>query len=131
MRPPLVDVVDDDPANQKLLRLLAEQAGCRVRTHVSAESALAAARDEAPVVAVIDVQLSGRIDGLALVRQLRATPATAATWIIVVSAFAGLADEMWARVAGCDLWLPKPIDTREFLLHLSQLTAASDRGEGA
>ena len=128
---PLVEIVDDDPGNQKLLRLLAEQAGCRVVAHVTAEAALLAARDEPPAVAVVDVQLSGRMDGLALVRALRAAPETAAVPIMVVSAFAALADEARARAAGCDVWMSKPIDTSEFMMRLRALVELSDESTPA
>ena len=128
---PLVEIVDDDPGNQKLLRLLAEQAGYRVVAHVTAEAALRAARDEPPAVAVVDVQLSGRMDGLALVRALRAAPETAAVPIMVVSAFAALADEARARAAGCDVWMSKPIDTSEFMMRLRALVELSDESTTA
>ena len=124
----LVDILDDDPRNQKLLRLLVERAGCEARTHATAETALAAMRADPPAVALIDVQLPGPTDGLTVVRALKAAPETAGITVVVVSAFASLADEARAREAGCDLWIPKPVDVREFLARLARLTGTADGG---
>lgn len=127
MTSPLVDIVDDDPGTQKLLRLLAEQAGCRVRTHAAAASALAAMRDDPPAIAVIDVQLPGSVDGLAVIAALRSAPETAGVAVVVVSAFASLADETRARAAGCDVWMSKPIDTRALRRSLVRLGGAPEQ----
>ena len=127
----LVDILDDDPRNQKLLRLLVERAGCEARTHAGAATALAAMRADPPAVALIDVQLPGPMDGLAVVRALKAVPETAGIIVVVVSAFASIADEARAREAGCDLWMPKPVDVREFLACMARLTgSAADRTAG-
>jgi CheY-like chemotaxis protein len=110
-----VDVVDDDPAHRKLMRILIAEAGYSPRTHAAAESALEIARRSPPVLVIADVQLSGGMDGVALTRALKAAPETANIPVLVVSAFAAASDEAAARRAGCDAWLPKPLDTREFV----------------
>lgn len=115
----LVDIVDDDPGNQKLLRVLVERAGGRARVHADGAAALAAMRARPPAVAVLDVQLPGVMDGIALTRTLKAAPETARVVVAVVSASATLGDERRARLAGCDYWLAKPIDIRAFLEWLS------------
>lgn len=110
-----VDVVDDDPAHRKLMRILVAEAGYSVRTHAAAESALEVARRSPPALVIADVQLCGGMDGVALTRALKAAPETANVPVLVVSAFAAASDEAIARRAGCDAWLPKPLDTREFI----------------
>ena len=122
----LVEIVDDDPPNQKLLRVLAESAGFRTRAHTTAEAALIAMRTDPPAIAAIDVQLAGRMDGLELTRILKSAPETSRIIVIVVSAFAALADEARARAAGADVWMPKPIDTRELVALLRNLAASQD-----
>jgi CheY-like chemotaxis protein len=59
----------------------------------------------------MDLQLPG-IDGLELTRRLKADPATAGIVVVAVTAYAMTGDEDRARAAGCDGYLPKPIDTR-------------------
>ena len=78
-------------------------------------------RADPPAIAAIDVQLAGPMDGLELTRILKAAPETARIIVIVVSAFASLADEARARAAGADVWMSKPIDTRELVALLGKL----------
>ena len=110
-----VDIVDDDAAHRKLMRILVSEAGYVARTHATAEAALESARRDPPALVIADIQLPGAMDGVALTRALRAAPETAHLPVLVVSAFAGAADEARARRAGCDAWLAKPLDTREFV----------------
>ena len=117
-----VDVVDDNGAHRKLMRLLLTGAGYEAREHACADAALSAVRRDPPVLLVADVQLSGEMDGLALARVVRTESATARIPILVVSALASHEDEMRARRAGCDAWLPKPFDTREFVALVHWLT---------
>lgn len=118
-----MDVVDDNAAHRKLMRILLVDAGYAPRTHRSAPPALEAARREVPALVVADVQLPGEMDGLALTRALKAAPETADVPVLVVSAYAAPHDEARARRAGCDAWLPKPIDTREFVALVHWLVA--------
>jgi two-component system, cell cycle response regulator DivK len=110
-----VDVVDDDAAHRKLMRILVTEAGYAPRTHATAEAAFEIARLDPPALVIADIQLPGTMDGIALTRALKAAPETAHVPVLVVSAFAAAADEARARRAGCDAWLAKPLDTREFV----------------
>jgi len=59
------------------------------------------------------LQLPG-LDGLELTRRLKADPATRDIKIIAVTAYAMKGDQEKALAAGCDAYVPKPIDTRGF-----------------
>ena len=59
-------------------------------------------------VVVTGVRLRGEIDGIALIRQLRADSRTKLKPIIVLTACAFEADRRCAQQAGCDAFLPKP-----------------------
>jgi len=59
----------------------------------------------------MDIQLPG-IDGLELVRQLRADAASRDLLIIAVTAYAMKGDQERAFAAGCNGYITKPIDTR-------------------
>jgi two-component system, cell cycle response regulator DivK len=104
-------VVDDNPVNLKLLRVLLTSEGLAVRTAGHAEQALEAIRASPPRLILMDVQLPG-IDGLELTRRLKADPATRGIPIVAVTASAMKGDEERARAAGCDGYVSKPIDTR-------------------
>jgi CheY-like chemotaxis protein len=104
-------VVDDNPANLKLVRILLSGEGYDVRVAADAEEALSVLRGFRPRLILMDLQLPG-MDGLALTARLKAEPATRDIEIIALTAYAMKGDEERARAAGCDGYITKPIDTR-------------------
>lgn len=114
MNEQFVDVVDDDAAHRKLMRILVAGTGFTPRLHAFAETALETARRSPPALVIADVELRGGMDGVALTRALKSSPETAGIPVLLISAFAA-PDEARARRAGCDAWLAKPLDTREFV----------------
>jgi two-component system, cell cycle response regulator DivK len=104
-------IVDDNPANLKLARVVLEGGGFDVRTVTDAEEALATLEGFTPRLILMDLQLPG-MDGFDLTRKLKADPARAAIIIVAVTSYAMKGDEEKARAAGCDGYLAKPIDTR-------------------
>jgi len=103
-------IVDDNPTNSKLARVLLEAEGFVVRTADDAEIALELLQSMVPAVILMDLQLPG-IDGLELTRRLRADARWNQTWIIALTAYAMNGDEHKALAAGCDAYVTKPIDT--------------------
>lgn len=104
-------IVDDNPLNMKLVNVLLTGEGYEVRTASDAQEALALVRECPPRLILMDIQLPG-IDGLELTRRLKADPATRDIAIIGLTAYAMKGDEQRIRAAGCDGYIPKPIDTR-------------------
>jgi two-component system cell cycle response regulator DivK len=104
-------IVDDNPTNAKLLAYVLARQGHQVATAADADQALAAIARDRPRLILMDLQLPG-IDGFELTRRLKADPATAGIVVVAVTAYAMTGDEDRARAAGCDGYLPKPIDTR-------------------
>lgn len=104
-------VIDDNPQNLKLTRLVLAQEGYEVRTAADGEEALGVLREFAPRVILMDLQMPG-MDGFELTRRLKHDPATKDIVIIALTAYAMRGDEARARAAGCDGYLAKPIDTR-------------------
>jgi CheY-like chemotaxis protein len=104
-------IVDDNPVNLKLVRVLLMTEGYDVRTASDAEEALAVLQHFRPRLILMDIQLPGR-DGLELTRQLKASSATREIMILALTAYAMKGDEDKAFAAGCDGYVPKPIDTR-------------------
>jgi two-component system cell cycle response regulator DivK len=103
-------VVDDNPLNLKLLRLVLRAEGYDVRTARDAEEALELLGGFRPRVILMDVQLPG-MDGLELTRRLKAAPATRGIVIIAVTSHAMKSDQERALAAGCDDYVTKPLDT--------------------
>lgn len=106
-------IVDDNPANLKLARVVLASQGYDVHTAADAEEALALLRDFTPRLILMDVQLPG-MDGLELTRRLKADPALRGVVIVGLTAYAMKGDEERVRAAGCEGYIAKPIDTRRF-----------------
>lgn len=112
-------IVDDNPQNLKLARVILVGAGYEVRTAEDAEGALEVLRTFRPLVILMDLQLPG-MDGLELTRRLKVEPASAHIAIIALTAYAMKGDEERALAAGCDGYITKPIS----IDHLVQTVAA-------
>jgi len=106
-------IVDDNPDNLDLARILLEAKGWEMRAAEDALQALEILRTYHPHLVLMDVQLPG-MDGLELTRKLRSQPAFEDVMIVALTAYAMRADEESARAAGCDGYITKPIDTRSF-----------------
>jgi CheY-like chemotaxis protein len=104
-------IVDDNPANLKLVRFILVREGYDVHTAADAEEALVVLKSRAPRLILMDLQLPG-MDGLELTRRLKASPATRSIFVVALTAYAMKGDEEKALAAGCDGYLAKPIDTR-------------------
>ncbi|MBW3621697.1 MAG: response regulator [Actinobacteria bacterium] len=102
-------IVEDDPAVATMLDMTFSLEG--YETEVVAEGTAALARLEGPPVdvVVLDVMMP-EVDGLDVLRALRALPAWDGTRVIVSTALASDAD-LWAGwSAGADYYLTKPFD---------------------
>jgi two-component system cell cycle response regulator DivK len=106
-------IVDDNPVNLKLARVILMKEGYTVRTAMDAEEALTVLETFKPRLILMDIQLPG-MDGCALTRRLKADPATKEAIIIGLTAYAMKGDEQRVLEAGCDRYVAKPIDTRTF-----------------
>lgn len=106
-------VVDDNATNLKLATRVLEIEGHLVDQAADAEQALAYLHGCVPDLILMDIFLPG-MDGLTLTRLLKADPRWHAIPVIALTAFAMKGDEQKAREAGCDGYVTKPIDTREF-----------------
>jgi CheY-like chemotaxis protein len=103
-------IVDDNPQNLKLARVILTVEGYDVRTASDAEEALSVLATFVPRLILMDLQLPG-MDGLELTRQLKADPECRGIRIIALTAYAMKGDEEKALAAGCDGYVTKPIDT--------------------
>jgi two-component system, cell cycle response regulator DivK len=110
-------VVDDNQANLKLASDLLEIDGFTVYRCNDAESTIEIIRHHIPDLILMDVALPG-MDGLELTRQLKSDPRTAGVKIVALTAFAMKSDSEKVFAAGCDGYITKPIDTRQFIKQL-------------
>jgi two-component system, cell cycle response regulator DivK len=113
-------VVEDNPSNMKLTRYLLEQAGHHVLESGDASLAIQIARTHVPDLILMDVQLPG-VDGLTATRMLKADPDLRHVPVVALTALAMRGDEQRILAAGCDGYIAKPIEYRQFLARIEEL----------
>ncbi len=104
-------IVDDNPQNLKLARILLSGEGYDVRTAADADEARETLRSFRPRLILMDLQLPG-MDGLELTRRLKAEAGMRDTIVLALTACAMRGDGQRALEAGCDGYIAKPVDTR-------------------
>jgi two-component system, cell cycle response regulator DivK len=106
-------IVDDNPMNLKLEKRLLEIEGYQVLTAKSAKETLKVLGYFRPRLILMDFQLPV-LDGMELTRKLRKDPANRDIVIVMLTSYDQQGDEQKARAAGCDGYIPKPIQTQSF-----------------
>ncbi|HJQ51212.1 MAG TPA: response regulator [Gaiellaceae bacterium] len=116
---PRILVVDDMPANVRLLEAVLEPAGLSVTSASSGPEALERVVSEQPDLVLLDVQMAG-MNGYEVCRRIRENEATALIPVVMVTSH-----DTEARVdgirAGADDFVTKPFDHQELLLRVRSL----------
>jgi CheY-like chemotaxis protein len=112
-------LVEDHPTNRKLFRDIL-QMQFQVQEAGSAQEAQEALETVTPDLILMDMRLPG-MDGLSLIRLLKADPKRSKIPIIGVSTHAMASDIEVAREAGCADYITKPI-TDDPLTFLERVT---------
>lgn len=113
-------VVDDDVRNLRLAVTALEQDGHEVLAVEGGEAGIALALTKAPDLVLMDVQMPG-VDGIEVLRRLRADPRTAALKVAALTALAMKGDRERLLAAGFDGYLEKPIRYKAFLAEVAAL----------
>lgn len=116
-------VVEDTPANMKLVCMLLAKAGYRVLQADNAADGIALARAHQPELVLMDIQLPG-MDGLTATRVLKEDAATCRIKVVALTAFAMKGDEERIIASGCDGYIAKPIQYQHFLAEVARILAA-------
>ena len=111
-------VVEDNPSNLDLARMVLEGNGLTVDTAATGLEGLEKARHLRPDLILMDMQLPG-VDGLAVTRQLKADPTTADIKVVALTANALKGSEEEAIAAGCSGYIAKPIELKKFMLQVT------------
>jgi FixJ family two-component response regulator len=110
--PPVVFVVDDEPAVRISLKRLLRSIGLEARTYASAQEFLHSERPDAPACLVLDVRLPG-LSGLDLQQELAA--ANIDLPIIFVTGHGDIPMSVRAMKAGAVEFLTKPFREQDLL----------------
>ena len=123
---PTILVVEDNATNMKLSTFLLESADYTVLAATNAEIGLALAREGHPDLILMDIQLPG-MDGLQATALLKASEETRDIPVIALTALAMKGDEERILAAGCDGYIAKPLDYKNFLAVVGATLAKAAR----
>jgi CheY-like chemotaxis protein len=115
-------VVEDNDMNMQLVEFLLEEGGFDIVKATSGEEALSITRDPegaALDLILMDIHLPG-VDGLSVVRAMKAEPRTSGVPILALTAHAMRGDRDRFLQAGCDGYISKPIDVKTFIDSIRQ-----------
>jgi len=122
--------IEDNRENRMLVRAVLEASGYVI---VDAEDGLAgieAAIREEPALILLDINLPG-MDGYEIVSIIKSFTNLATTPVIALTAYAMPGDRQRTLVAGCDGYIPKPIDVDAFPRQVMEfLQGKRERVEG-
>ena len=119
----LIVVADDERDIADLLTLNLEMEGYRVETVYDGQAALDAVGALDPDFVLLDVMMP-KLDGLEVLRALKADGATKDIPVIMLTAKAG-DDDVWAGwQAGASYYVTKPFDLEQLVRYLHHLEAA-------
>jgi adenylate cyclase len=107
--PARILVVDDIADNVEILRMRLSSLGYEVVVAEDGEQALARVRDDLPDLVLLDIMMP-KIDGLEVVRRMKADATLPFIPVILVTAKAGQKDVIAGLDAGGDDYLTKPIE---------------------
>jgi CheY-like chemotaxis protein len=106
-------VVEDNPMNMELFKDLLEVQGYEVHEATNGQEALDQVKSNEFDLILMDVQLPG-MDGLTATKMIREDPKNKDIPIIALTSYAMKGDEQRMKEAGCNAYIAKPIDTKEF-----------------
>jgi FixJ family two-component response regulator len=116
--PPLVVVIEDDPASQKTLGRVLRAGGYEPAIYGSAEEFLSSPPKSSPIGLLLDVHLGG-MSGLDLQRRLKAEGSTIP--VIIITGLDDVRGQEQAERLGCVAYLRKPCPAETVLTLLGHL----------
>src|SRR4026208_84086 len=113
-------VVDDTPANIKLLGDLLRHKGYDVSTAVSGEEARAAIARQPPDLVLLNIMMPG-LNGYEVCRKIRENPATALLPVVLCTSLDPAQERAKGIQAGADDFLSKPVNQPELFARVRSL----------
>ena len=117
---PAILIIEDNPDNRDMLARRLKRRGFEVSAAEDGERGLLTARAAPPDLILLDLNLPG-IDGLEVVRRLRADEALREIPVVALTAHAMVGDRELALQAGCDDYDTKPVDLARLMGKINAL----------
>jgi putative two-component system response regulator len=114
-------IVDDEPANIKVLTRVMTRLGYEVLSASDGESALRAVARDPPDLVLLDVQMPG-LDGFEVCRRLKTDPGTRLIPVVLITTLTRSEDRVRGIQAGADDFLTKPPIVAELEARVRSLT---------
>jgi len=128
-RRPSVMLVDDSISIRKFVGQMLEKAGFRVFTAIDGQDALEQLVEQTVDVVVTDLEMP-RLNGYALIEDLRRRPTTREVPVVVMTTRAGGKHVGLARRLGVRHYITKPVDERSFVRTVESVAAGERALEG-
>lgn len=123
-------IVDDDIDTLRLVGMMLESEGFEIIATKAGGRAIELAASESPDLIILDIMMP-ELDGYAVTKQLRQEEATKSIPILIFTAKTGMDDKMLGLELGADVYITKPISTRELLTHVNSLLVQEDKVQRA
>ncbi len=123
-------VIEDNATNLYLVTFILEKCGYRVVPARDGQSGIQLAREIAPDLILLDIQLPG-MDGYAVARELRQDEALGRIPIVAVTSYAMAGDRERVLAAGCLGYLEKPINPLTFVSAIEQYLPAGKKAKAS
>lgn len=118
-------VVDDNQDSRELVIKILQGRGHQLVEAVDGEDALEKVAAEQPDLILLDISLP-KIDGYEVTRRLKQNKKFASIPIIALTAHAMKGDKEKALASGCDDYISKPINVRDFYDRIKVFLMDSD-----
>jgi DNA-binding response OmpR family regulator len=119
-QPGLILVADDDPDIVALVSAVLRRAGFDVVEASDGAEALELLRTRRPQLAVLDISMP-KLDGMEVLRFMRAEPESSAVPVVLLSARAQEADVRDGYAQGASKYVRKPFSPRELVAVVREL----------
>ena len=120
-------LVDDSPSNRLVLKSILTAAGHSVDLAVDGLEALAAVRQKAYAVVLMDLAMP-KMDGITAAKEIRSLPGVLARVpLIALTAYVSTSDQQACLDAGFNEFLSKPIQDKDLLATVDRVLGIYDR----
>jgi two-component system cell cycle response regulator len=114
---PRILIIENHPANQKLMKYLLEKSGYEVTLADTGEEGIGLAQGETFDLILCDIYMTG-IDGCEVARRMKADPKCRWTPLVAVTAMTRPSDRDQVLAAGFDGYVPKAIAPKQFIAQI-------------